>query len=356
MASIRYRIELNPLTNPASYKLRFMPQSTAGYDEVAARVALKNPGLSAEAVKTALMGSMEEISIMMSEGMQVTLENACTFRPSLHARLESPEDPLPPIDELLEITISASRPYTAALRQNAHLECVPADEKTPVILAATDTVLELNDVLNSTGMLRLSGSGLFFDKKKPDCGCVIAGTRSGEEKQTQFGPISDTEFLLVPHIPAQDEAWNNEYTVTVTTQYTENGSLRSGTYRRRLRTPLTVDLGSAGESGVGILTGDAVDPYVWLVARTGSGAEELRIQAVLDLGADTLTLSLLAMQENAATGPAIGIADNGSYTLPGFSGSAVSSITVQVSYLTELKTLVRSAYQGRMVDVLDVVG
>ncbi len=35
MATIQYRPELNPLTTPVSYKLRFVPQNTGGYDEVA---------------------------------------------------------------------------------------------------------------------------------------------------------------------------------------------------------------------------------------------------------------------------------------------------------------------------------
>lgn len=354
MASIRYRIEPNPLTPTESYRLRLVSQGTAGYDVVAARVALKNPGLSAEAVKTALMGSMEEIGVILSEGMLVTLENAFTFRPSLHARLESPDDPLPPLDELLDVTIAPSQPFVKALRLVANLERVPAAEKAPVILAAEDTVLELNDVLNSSGMLRLFGSGLLFDKSRPDCGCVIEGTRSGEEKQTQLGTISDTEILLVPHIPAQDDPWNNEYTVAVTTQYTENGSLRTGTYRRRLRAPLTVDLGSAGELGVGILTGAAEEPYVRVTDREGSGTERLRIQALLDLATDNLSLTLLSMQEHGTAGTAINIADNTSYVLPGFSGSEVSSLTVQINFLTELKALIRSSYQGRMVDILDV--
>jgi hypothetical protein len=216
-------------------------------------------------------------------------------------------------------------------------------------------VLELNDVLNSAGMLRLSGSGLLFDKKKPDCGCIIAGTRSGQTKQSQFGTISDTEVLFAPHIPEQDDPWNNEYLLTLTTQYTKNGSLRTSTYRGRLRTPLTVDLPHAGESGVGILTGDAVSPYVWIIARAGSGAEQVRIQAQLDMAMDELSLNVLDMQENGAAGPAMNIPDNGSYVLSGFSGSAVSSLTVQVDHLLELKTLVRTSYQGRMVDILDVV-
>ena len=355
MASIRYRTELNPMTTPASYKLRFVHQGIGGYDDVAARLALKHPNWPVDMIKAILIDGHAEIGEMLVEGMQVTLENAFTFRPSLHARLDAPDDPLPPIDQLLSVTVSAAQPFIKAVRQNAHLERLPPEEKAPVILAAEDTVIELNDVLNSAGALRISGSKLAFDKKKPGCGCVIEGTRSGTTVQTQLVSVSDTEVLFVPHIPAQDETWNNEYTVAVSTKYTENGSMRTGIYRRRLRSPLTVDLAHAGESGVGILTGDAESPYVWLTAREGSGAEQLRIQAVLNLGADTLTLSLLAMQEHAAAGSAINIPDNGSYVLPGFSGSLVSSITVQVDYHTELKALIRSGYQGRLVDILDVV-
>jgi len=355
MKAIQYRIEFNPLTNPPSYMLRFVPQSVAGYDEVATRVSRKNPGLSVEIVKAALMSSMEEIGLMMGEGIQVTLEKAFTFRPGLHANLLTPNSPVPPIKELVDVNSSASRHMVELVQRDAHLVCLPAEDKIPVILAAEDTVLGLNDVLNSDGMLHLSGNDLFFDKKKPDCGCIIAGTRSGQTKQTQIGKISDTEILFAPHIPAQEELFNNEYTITLTTQYTTNGSLRTGTYRRRLRTPLTVDLAHSSESGVGILAGNADRAYVWITNRAASAIERLRIQAVLNMATDDLSLNLLDMQEGGAAGPAMNIPDSGSYILSGFAGSAVSSITIQVDYLTELKALIRSGYQGRMVDILDVL-
>jgi hypothetical protein len=108
-----------------------------------------------------------------------------------------------------------------------------------VILSAADATLELNNVLNPDGVLRLTGSHLSFDRKDPDCRCVIAGTESGSTTQSQFAGISDSEVLTVPHIPAQANPWNNEYTVSITTRYTEHGSLRTGTYGRKLRSPLT---------------------------------------------------------------------------------------------------------------------
>jgi len=355
MATIQYRPELNPLTTPASYKLRFISQSTGGYDEVAARMALKNPNWPADMIKSILQGGMEEVKEMLCEGMQVTFEDACTFRPSFQAHLDAPDDPLPPLDELLHVKISASRPFVKAVQQAARLERLPPEEKAPVILSAADTALDLNDVLNSAGVLRLSGSGLLFDKKKPDCGCLIEGTRSGSIKQTQFASVSDTEILLVPHIPAQNDPWNNEYTVSVSTQYTENGTLRIGAYGRRLRTPLTLtNFGHPNPQEVGILTGSAAAPYVKATAAQMSASERLRIQAVLDARSGQLLLSLLALQEHGAAGDAVTVPGNGTYTLPGFSGSAVSSLSVKVENYAGLVALLRSGYHGRIVDILDV--
>ncbi|MDU9047670.1 MAG: hypothetical protein Q3M30_02390 [Candidatus Electrothrix sp. Rat3] len=125
MKTIRCRPELNPLTTPPSYKLRFVHQGIGGYDEVAARLALKNPNWPVDMIKAILMDGMEEIGEMLIEGMQVTLENAFTFRPSLHARLDSPDDPLPPMDKLLDITVSASQPFIKAVRRAAHIERLP---------------------------------------------------------------------------------------------------------------------------------------------------------------------------------------------------------------------------------------
>lgn len=355
MTSIQCRVEPNPLTTPASYMLRFIPRSTGGYDEVAARVALKNPTWSADMIKSILQKSMEEVGEMLIEGLQVTLEDACTFRPSLHARLDAPDSPLPPMDELLDINISASRPFVKHVRQKARIEILPPEEKVPVILSAADTSLELNDVVNSAGVLRLSGSNLAFDKNKPDCGCVIEGTAGGRTVQTQLASVSDTEILLVPHLAAQAHPWNNEHILSISTKYTENGTLRTGTYGRRLRSPLVLSgFGANNPQDVGILTGDAVAPYVKATAAQMSASERLRIQAVLDSRSGQLMLSLLAMQEHGAAGDAVTVAANGNYTLPGFSGSAVSSLSVKVENYAGLVALLKSGYRGRMVDVLDV--
>ena len=355
MAPIQYRIEPNPMTTPGSYKLRFIHQGINGYNEVAAAVALKNPNWPEDMVKAVLQAGNEEVQDMLANGFQVTYEDAFTFRPSFHARLDTPDDPLPPMKELLRVRVSASRPFVKAVQQDAHLERVEPKEKAPVMLSAEDTTLELNDVLNPNGVLRLNGTNLLFDRKDPDCGCTIQGTRSGETLQNQFASVANSEILVVPHIPAQDDPWNNEYTVSLRTRYTENGSIRTGTYGRRLRSPLDLSgLSNPETPEVGILTGNAPAPYVVAIAAEMTAAEQIRIQAVFDLTDNRLTLSLQAMEQRGIAGDAITAPDNGTYTRPGFSGSAVSSLIVRVDNYDDLIALIRSNYNGRMVDILDV--
>ena len=48
------------------------------------------------------------------------------------------------------------------------------------------------------------------------------------------------------------------------------------------------------------------------------------------------------------------VAANGEYTLQGFAGSAVSSLSVRVNDYAALLDLVRDQYYGRLADVLEV--
>jgi hypothetical protein len=226
-------------------------------------------------------------------------------------------------------------------------------KKQPLIATARDTVLDLTDVLNPQGLLQLTGEDLYFDLKQDTGNCVIAGTESGSTLQSRFGPISDSEILVMPEVPAQSNPWNNEYTVSISTHYTEHGTLRTGTYGQMLRTPLTVTGISLGHE-TGILTGSAAAPYVSITNGAVIADETLRIQVVQDLTEERLRFSLLDMEEQGAAGDAVAVTANGEYTLPGFSGSAVSSLDIRLDDYTALWEMIRNDYGGRLVDVLDV--
>lgn len=355
MATIQWRPEVNALTTPQSYTVRFMPRGVLGYDELAAEIARDNPLWDEDMIRSILVARDKTVMKQLINGNKVTLEDAFSYSLSFHARLDEPDDPLPPAEDMLRVKVSASRAFVKEVRKEARLERLPMNEKLPLITSAEDTKFKLADVLNPNGVLHLTGSNLFFAEDDPDCGCTLAGTRSGSTEQSVFASVSNTEILLVPDIPAQDDPWNNEYQVSITTQYTEHGTSRTGTYRRRLRTPLALNgFGHPNPAEVGILTGNAVAPYVRAVGAAMTADETLRIQAVLDLREDRLLLNLLDMKEEGTAGPEVIVTANGDYSLPGFSGSAVSALDITVDNYAALKDMIRNNYSGRLADVLEV--
>lgn len=351
MSKVQWRPQLNALTTPQSYKAQPVPRDSLGYDAIAERIALKNPVINAELAQSVMLTLREVIKEELSNGNQVSLENFATWHLSLAVRLAAPDDPLPPADEIVRAQVYASRTFADEVRQSVELERLAPTRKAPVLAGAEDTVLRLADVLNPDGLLRLSGKDLFFAPDDSETGCVIAGTRSGSTVQTRFGPISNSEVLVVPDVPAQNAPWNNEYRVSIMTRYTEHGSLRTGSYGRPLRTPLSVTLGRED----GILSGADTAPLV----SVGNGILEgeqsrIRIQAVLDSRSGELRLNLLDMADNGEQGDTVTVSGNGPYILPDLAGSSLSELEVTVQNAAGLEKLVRTDYGGRLVDILNV--
>jgi hypothetical protein len=356
MATIQWRPEYNPLTVPQSCKLRFLPREIIGLDEIAAEIEADNPTYNQALAKAVISAFMRKMQQSLINGKQVTIEDFLTFTLSFTGRLDSPDETPANLSEMLQVKAYASQPFVKEVRHAAQFERLPMPtEKVPMIVSAEDTRLKLNDVLYTAGVLQLSGSNLFTEEAQEVWECVLEGTRSGRAVQSQFGPVSATGIVVVPNIPPQDAPWNNEYMVSVSTRYTEKGTLRTGTYRRRLRSPLTVaGLGHPHPQETGILTDHAAAAYVSVTGGSVSADEMLRIQAVLDLRENRLLVSLLDMKEDGQTGAAVLVTGNGDYLLQGFAGSAVSNLAIKVNNFSALAEMVRNAYAGRVVDVLAV--
>jgi len=351
MSKVQWRPQLNALTTPRSYKAQPVPRDSLGYDEIAALIALKNPVINSGLAKSTLELAREVIREELINGNQVSLENFAIWHLSLAARLDAADDPLPPADEIVRVQVYASSTLADEVRQAVELERLPPSKKEPVIAGAEDTVLRLADVLNPDGLLRLSGADLSFDPEDEDTGCVIEGTRSGRAAQTRFGPISNSEVLVMPEVPAQDDPWNNEYRVSVTTRYTEHGTLRTGSCPRPLRTPLAAALN--GDDG--ILSGSGASPLVTVVGGALSGdSARVRIQAVLSAQSGELRLNLLDMREHGEAGAEVQVSGDGGFTLLGFAGSALSELEVTVNDYGALEDMIRTVYTGLVVDILDI--
>ena len=353
MSGIQWRPEVNALTTPKSYRIRYVPRDVIGYEGLAAEISASNPNYNdglVEAIIRAFVGKIEE---KLLDGIQVTLEDGFTFRLSFSGKLDEPTDPLPDSEDTLQVRIYASQSLVHRVRQKADFERLAPAKKAPLIASAEDTRTRLNNVLNPEGVLKLMGNNLLFDENDADSGCVISGTRNGSIAQHQFGMISNATVLVVPDIPAQANPWNNEYTVSLTTRYTEHGSLRTGSFEERLRSPLAVEPGNEAKSG--ILTGRANSPYVRVnEAITNSSTARIRILVVLNRQTGHLLCNLLDMEEGGLAGPTVSITANGGYTLTGFSGSPVASLDISVENFQGLSNLLRDEYSDSMIDILDI--
>ena len=350
MATVQWKPEVNALTTPQSWRPRHVPRNVINEDDLAAEIAQMLPNYNEDAARAIIDALVERIQTHLINGNQITLRNVLTCRISLSGRLNSPDAPLPPLEESLSVQITASRPFLDTIRQSVQLERLPMSKKLPLVTSAEDTVLKLNDVLNPTGALRLTGSDLAFNQSDTDEGCVLEGTRNGRLEQKRFISVSDAAITFMPDIPVQNNPWNNEYILSVSAQYTEHGTLRTGIYERRLRSPLTVTLGT----DAGILTDRSSAPHVTVTGGSLGENETVRIQAVLDLREGSLAFNLLDMTEGGRAGAAVQVTANGAYVLPGFSGSALSSLNVTVNAFTQLVKMIRNYYAGRLVDVLEL--
>lgn len=349
--TIIWRPEENAMTTPHTWWARHIPRATFGNEEVAARIALRNPVYSEGMCKGFLEELAAELLDALVNGNQVKIADAFTCHLSFTGRLDAPDAPLPPLEECLHVKLYPSKRLLEKVRQNGQAERRAASEKQPVISSAQDTVLKLDGVLNPQGLLRLTGTNLFFDPEDGTGQCLLEGTRSGQAVQTRFGPVSDSEVIVIPDIPSQTDPWNNEYRISISTHYTENGSVRTGTCRRLLRTPLAFTLGDE----TGILSGGGAAPLVLVTGGTmTAAAARVRIQALLDVQDGDLRFSLLDMKEDGAVGDAVRVNANGTYTLSGYAGSVLTSLQVEVNDYAELLKLVRNPYGNRLVDILDL--
>ena len=349
--SILWQPEVNPLTTPHTCRPRHMPRATFGNEEVAARIAQRNPLYNEGIGKGFLEELAEDLLDALANGNQVRIADAFTCHISITGRLDTPDAPLPPLEECLHVKLYPSRRLVEAVRQVAQLERLPMSEKLPVISSAQDTVLKLDNVLNSQGLLRVTGVDLGFDPEDGAGQCVLEGTRNGRTVQTRFGPITDTELMVIPDVHSQTDSWNNEYRLSVSTRYTENGTVRTGVYRRMLRTPLAVVLGTE----TGILSGGGTTPLVSVTGGTLTAAStRVRIQVLLDAQDGDLRFSLLDMKDGGAAGNEVRVAANGTYTLLGYTDSELTALELRVNKYNTLVSMVRSPYGGRLVDILDV--
>ncbi len=108
MATVQWRPEVNALTTPQSYRPRYIPRNVVGYEELAAKIVQGHPTYNEDLGGTIMESLVEQIKEHLINGDQVTLTNAFTFRLSLSAKMDAPDDTLPPVEDILRVRVVPS--------------------------------------------------------------------------------------------------------------------------------------------------------------------------------------------------------------------------------------------------------
>jgi hypothetical protein len=126
---IQWRPEVNPLTTPPSYRIRFVPRGTADAQDIAGDVSRSQPNFSPEAAEAVLSAEDEAILARLLSGEQVTKRGSFSYYLTFTGRMDNPDDPLPPLEECLQVSVRVSQTFLERLRQAAQTERLPMSEK-----------------------------------------------------------------------------------------------------------------------------------------------------------------------------------------------------------------------------------
>ncbi len=261
MPAIHWKPEVNALTVPQSYRMRFIPSDHLDTDDIAEGMTEINPALTPDLAKASISALIQTLQKGLINGRHITLGDSLIFSFSFTGRLDSPDDQPPPIEECLHVQIRATANFEQGIHQQSQLERDDMTEK--------------------------------LHRHLPQAAALAPDSE-------QFRP-SQSAGCRHPH-------W-------------QRGHPKSN---------------------------------VRVTGGTVSADTKLRIQVLQDLTEERLLFSLLDMREGGTAGEEVIVTQNGDFTLPGFAGSAVSTLEITVSNYAGLWELVRNSYGGRLVDVLDV--
>lgn len=241
--SVSYNVVPNALTNPPSFTARVESNIIMDYQEMAIQINLHNPTIPVVTAKSVLESFREEVKTQLLNGNTVNLTNFVSFVPTLPVRLNAATDPLPPSS--LDIKAKPSATFKTECNQAATYLRLGYPTKDPSIIEATDTNTGLIAYMENGKGFRIDGRNLGFDSTDAILGIFTTDSAGLETHQTNIS-INDPSRIVITAAGALASTSYVETTLTAINKYTENGTLRTGTYARKIRT--AVQLGAAEDN------------------------------------------------------------------------------------------------------------
>lgn len=247
--SLPYQLKNNMLTPTPTYSALAKPNVSINDDELARLFNIANPSMSVTSVLSYIAGFREIVQQQLILGNSITLLNFIRIFPSIRGKLETPDDSVGKDD--LEINSVIAREMVSTVRNEISLTRLPYTEKVPSISFHSDA----GGWYNLLGNLEtLSGAMMQFDASDPLQGVFLKNKFTAVvDKPTEYAiNTMGRNVFNTPVISTPTEGRENEFEISLSTRYTSNGTYRTGTYSRPVRTGkvvTTAELGQVAPTG-----------------------------------------------------------------------------------------------------------
>lgn len=286
--SISYNVIPNALTNPPSFTARVAPNLVLDFDEMAVQINLHNPTIPVATAKSVLESFREEVKTQLLNGNTVKLTNFVSFVPTIPVNLAAATDPLP--SSPLDIKAKPSTTFKNECNQAASYTRLGYPTKDPSITEAKDTSTEIIGFIEAGKGFRIDGRNLGFDPTNVNVGIFLKPGADPEERQTNIS-INDPSLIVITPSFTPEGNSDVEVLLTARNKYTENGTIRTGTYSRMLRTVVKVATGNQNYIFNAATASAAAEVSTW-----GGGTLRMYMQLSLD------QLNILNLRVKAGAG------------------------------------------------------
>jgi hypothetical protein len=317
---IGYQVTPNALTNPPSFTCRVVPNSVLGYDEVATQINLHNPTIPVSTAKTVLEAFRSEVVLQLAAGNTVNLSNFASFVVTMPVKLAAATDSLPA--NPISVSAKPSTTLKAEIQQQATYTRLQTPVKAPTLNAAYDASSGIDGFCRNGYGLRISGSNLRFNADDVEQGVFLLSQAGNDMHQDNISLNDPSNLIIIPGLdPAAQPAGaaSVEHVLTVRSKYTDNGTLRSGGYSKKMR---TINMISDTNKKL-FVTGTATSGPAVVKTYAGSTVNCRILAQVQTTGELTLAIAPLS----GSFGQAMTVAANGDFVLAGL----VANVTVTVT-------------------------
>ena len=238
---LNYVVEENLLTNPHTYKCRVTPNEQLDYDAVAELISVRNPSISKPLAKVVLEEFASVVMDQLLAGNWIVLKNFVSFMSSMPVSLSTPDETLP--GSVARMKVKTSTPFKDAFLSDATYNRTGYPVKLPTITDVKDSVTGISGFAESGKSATILGRNIGYDPSDSSSGLYVKNYDGSVTTKQSVVNLNDPSKLMVTFDSPITDGYP-EMTIESRNKFTENGTLRTSTFGKKLRGPVDIASGN----------------------------------------------------------------------------------------------------------------